>query len=146
MVNRGPKGQPRIQKGERNMPPRTNRETEKVTITLPCDLIQRVDELAQETNMSRSGLMADMIGKGLQQLETTRKLFANRFVLRMFQKLFGIKLTDCEKEAQETRCASAANEALRRKILKDMAKLSMAEAEAEINRDMGLDELGLDEA
>ncbi|MBI4337474.1 MAG: ribbon-helix-helix protein, CopG family [Chloroflexi bacterium] len=43
--------------------------TSKVTISLPADLLERLDTLAKERGVSRSGVIAEMLARWMAELE-----------------------------------------------------------------------------
>jgi hypothetical protein len=119
--------------------PRNNEDTEKITLTIPSALLERIDKTAKETKMSRSGLAADLIEQGFRQTTITKKLLANKYILRAFQMVFNITPEEYENEKYRNNSNNEAVEAVRRTVLEELRKISVAEAEADINRDMGFD-------
>lgn len=114
---------------------------ERVTIVLDKKLLAELDTFARETKVSRSSLLSGLIEAGFRQTKTTRKVFGNRFVAKALHMIFGDGIVkQADKEGDATALANPASEAIRKSIIEQIRQLSVSQAEAEINRDLGLDE------
>lgn len=113
---------------------------ERVTIILDKVLLAELDEFAKESKVSRSALLSGLIELGFKQSKATKKVFANRFVAKALHLIFGDGIIkQAELEGNTAALSNAAIEVIRRDIIEQVKKLSVAQAEAEINRDLGLD-------
>lgn len=116
-----------------------NVDCEKVCLSLPRDLVRRVDEFAAEAGMSRSGIIAELLEVGYKQSSLTKRLMANKYILRAFQMIFKVTPEKCDKALDMPSPDKKLIEAVRRSVLRELKKLSIDAARVEIERDMGLD-------
>jgi hypothetical protein len=111
----------------------------RVNIIIDADLLKKVDEMAEDSAMSRSATIANLVRLGYRQAQIAKKVSGNSLVLKGLQLLFGFSPDDIDKAKKETLLSKDA-EVARMSALENLKKLSIAEAEAEMNRDLGFNE------
>lgn len=112
---------------------------ERVTIVLERTLLAELDAFAREAKVSRSALLSGLIETGFKQTKATKRVFGNKFVAKALRLIFGDGIArQAEIEGEAAAMPNAATEAIRRSIIEQIKQLSVAQAEAEINRDLGL--------
>lgn len=116
-------------------------DKERVTVVLEKKFIAELDAFADEHKTSRSALLAGFIELGYKQTLTTKKLFANKFVVKALHLIFGDGIPrQARLEGEAAVLSNPAAETLRQDIIRKIEELSVAQAEAEIRRDLGIEE------
>jgi hypothetical protein len=112
-------------------------EKVRVNVILDADLMDKVNKMADDAGMSRSATIAYLIKLGYRQAQIANKVAGNSLILKGLQLLFGFSPDDIDKAKKEVLLSKDA-EVARVNALESLKKLSIAEAEAEVNRDLGL--------
>jgi hypothetical protein len=114
-------------------------EKVRVNVIMEADLLEKVDKMANDAGMSRSATVTYLIKLGYRQAQIANKVAGNSLILKGLQLLFGFSPDDIDKAKKEVLLSKDA-EVARMNALENLKKLSIAEAEAEINRDLRLGE------
>lgn len=116
-------------------------DKERVTIVVDKALLAELDSFARESRVSRSALLSGLIETGFKQTKMTKQLFGNKFVAKALRLIFGESIVkQAEREGDAPQLENAATDAIRKSIIKQIKDLSVAEAEAEISRDLGIED------
>jgi hypothetical protein len=113
-------------------------EKVRVNVILDESLLEKVDKMAEGAGMSRSATMANLIKLGYRQAEIANKVSGNRLVLKGLQLLFGFTPDDIDNAKKEV-LLSEKGEVARMNALNNLKELTLSEAEAEMNRDLGIE-------
>lgn len=114
-----------------------------MTIVIDKELMAEIDAYADKTKskLSRSALLSRFIALGFEQTRTTKQLFSNRFIAESLRLIFGDGVMSWPGVGKlEAAPLTPASKAVRRNIINQIKQLSVAQAEAEIARDLGLRE------
>jgi len=112
-------------------------EKVRVNVILDADLMEKVDKMAESAGMSRSATIADLIKHGYRQMQIANKVAGNSLILKGLQLLFGFSPDDVNKAKKDVLLSKDA-EVARMNALENLKKLTIAESEAEMIRDLGI--------
>lgn len=118
-------------------------DKERVTIVLDKKLLEELDAYGKKMKVSRSSLLSGLIELGFKQTNTTQALFGNKFIAKALHLVFGDAIVkQADKNDPKDVMKNPATDAIRKNIIEQIRELSVAQAEAEISRDLGLNEEG----
>jgi hypothetical protein len=107
----------------------------RVNIIIETSLLEKVDALAKEANMSRSATLVDLIEYGYHQAIITKKVAGNKFVLKALQLVFGFTPEEAKGTGEALEDTKAAKTA-KNVITEQLYKLAMEDAERKIKKDL----------